>query len=456
MSALSCSAHHVSARGRETSDPHTENAYNPGMGIRAAPFCRGPSALQAGGWSQTVPGRGRPHCRTPTQEARPLTGGDPRPALICKVCLQTGRLRAWRRCQLLTPRNQRREPQRGAGLRSRQPGPQELGGAACTGPGGRHVPAATLLGSGAGTLSATWLPTCGPLPTLSGSPGRVLPTEPSFLRTPRPHPARSSPLATLPSSSANPPFAQPLRLRSPGPLHLYGPSGARLTVTGVSMPPPLPEDHLSVLWPPAPLHTSVFPCSRNNVQTPANYTSPPTSRLREGRPQTALLRQQADPRAQDPPPPTVQPSPAQRSHPGPACCRLLVDDRFAPTLPPCPLTCRAASPASPRKKTIPQTTLLSTSQQLRPPSREAMRFQASLLGTWKAGGLPSLQVTGSPETLCPRAPGLTRSRRATDRGLGNLQRTDPGSRLEGAVGQRARERRRACAGQRAARPSRAS
>lgn len=175
---------------------------------------------------------------------------------------------------------------------------------------------------------------------------------------------------------------------------------------------------------------------------PANYTCPPASWLREGRPQTALLWWQSDPRAQDPPPSTIQPSPPSALTPAQP-----VDDRFAPTLPPCPLTCRAASPASSRRKTIPQTTLLSTSQQLRPPSREAMRFQASLLGTWKAGGLPSLQVTGSPETLCPWAPGLTRSRRATDRGLGNLQRTAPGSRLGGAVGQRARERRQACAGQ---------
>ena len=41
---------------------------------------------------------------------------------------------------------------------------------------------------------------------------------------------------------------------------------------------------------------------------------------------------------------------------------------------------------------------------------KAVRFWSILtLGTWKAGGLPSPQVTRCPQTLRPRAPGLTKS-----------------------------------------------
>ena len=185
------------------------------------------------------PGRGRPHWGMPAWEACPLTGGGPQ----AHVYLQSdrdapsnGRAQGLEVAPAAHPEKSGEGATEGSGAVVPQPGPGELGGTACTGTGSSHVPWAALLGSGAGTLSATWLPPCGLLPTFSGSPGRVLPTEPCFLRTPRPHLACSSPLATLPSSSANPPSAWPLRLCSLGPLHPYGPSGARLTVTEVCTP----------------------------------------------------------------------------------------------------------------------------------------------------------------------------------------------------------------------------
>lgn len=81
-------------------------------------------------------------CRRRAQGGAVLTGGcppgkrahsqeeAPRPTFICKVTetpLQMGGLRAWRWRQLLTPRNQGRGPQRGAGLWSRSQGPGSSG-----------------------------------------------------------------------------------------------------------------------------------------------------------------------------------------------------------------------------------------------------------------------------------------------------------------------------------------
>lgn len=153
----------------------------------AAPSCTGPSALRAGGWllsarwgGAVLTGGAGPES-TPTHRRRPQA----------HVYQQGGRD---------APSNRQRRGGCGAGS---GPGgsasclPRESGAGVTEG-SGAVVPAAGALGAQECCLHgdqqpphpqgypaglrgrdgvARWLPTCGPLPTFSGSPLRVLPTE---------------------------------------------------------------------------------------------------------------------------------------------------------------------------------------------------------------------------------------------------------------------------------------
>lgn len=103
---------------------------------------------------------------------------------------------------------------RGCGLGSRSSG--SLGALSARGPAApqpRGYPAGLWGRDGV----TTWVPTCGPLPTFSGSPVRVLPTEPSLPETP---PAPTPPAAHLWSLCQAPRRTLPLPSHSscmPGP-----------------------------------------------------------------------------------------------------------------------------------------------------------------------------------------------------------------------------------------------
>lgn len=130
--------------------------------------------------------------------------------------------------------------ERGCGLGSRSSG--SLGALSARGPAApqpRGYPAGLWGRDGV----TTWVPTCGPLPTFSGSPVRVLPTEPSLLRPPLPQPRPQLTSGHSAKLLGEPSLCPAIQAACPGPLHPYGPSGPRITITGVSTPSPLPEDH---------------------------------------------------------------------------------------------------------------------------------------------------------------------------------------------------------------------